>query len=100
MLRSYVIDGQQVTVTRVQRHPTVYTIRVAGTPAAGAVERTPLGRYLAVDEQRRPLGTFPGLRPAVERMVRAAWPGGGSVAATGNAITGAAGDGVRPPRKK
>ena len=75
MFRSYLIDGQPVTVTTVYRHhPRVYTICVAGTPLLGAVERTALGRYLAVDGQRRPLGTYPALQEAVERLVRAEPP--------------------------
>ena len=71
MPKTYRIDGQPVTTTWVYRqHPPVYTICVAGTPTAGAVERTPLGRYRAVDRQGRPLGTFLGLQEAVERVVR------------------------------
>ncbi len=67
----YLIDGQQVTVTWVYRqHPPVYTICVAGTPTAGSVEKTALGRYRAVDGQGRPLGTFHGLQEAVEWVVR------------------------------
>jgi hypothetical protein len=72
VLRSYLIEGQPVTVTWVHRqHPPVYTIRIAGTLAAGSVEKTALGRYLAVDDQRRPLGTFLRLADAVEHVVRA-----------------------------
>jgi hypothetical protein len=44
---------------------------VAGTPTAGSVKKTALGRYRTVDGQRRLLGTYQGLQEAVERMVRA-----------------------------
>jgi hypothetical protein len=72
LLRTYVIDGQQVTVTWVQRqHPPVCTIRVAGMPVAGSIERTALGSYLALDAQRRVLGTSNALREAVEHVIRA-----------------------------
>jgi hypothetical protein len=71
MLWTWRIDGQEVRVNWVHRHhPPVSTIRVAGVPAAGSVERTALGRYLAADAQRRPLGTCVGLREAVESVVR------------------------------
>ena len=72
MIKTYHIDGQPVTVTWIYRqHPPVYTICVAGTPTAGSVEKTALGRYRTVDGQRRLLGTYQGLQEAVERMVRA-----------------------------
>ena len=72
MSRIYLIDGQQVTVSWISRHhPAVYTIFVAGTRAAGSVEKTAFGRYVALDDQRRPLGTFLRLADAVERVVRA-----------------------------
>ena len=71
MIKTYRIDGQQVTVTgRPRRHPTVYTIHVAGIPLAGSVEKTGLGSFLARDGSRRPLGTFTGLPRAVEQVVR------------------------------
>jgi hypothetical protein len=77
MLRAYPIDGQPVIVSWVHRqHLPIYIIRVAGVPAGGSVEKTALGRYLAVDAQGRPLGTFAGLREAVERVVREAPRGG------------------------
>ena len=72
MGKTYRIDGQPVIVTWIYRHhPTVYTICVAGTPTAGTVEKTALGRYRAVDRHRRPLGTCQGLQEAVARVVRA-----------------------------
>ena len=72
MIKTYRVDGLPVIVTAVYRQrPPVYTIRVAGTPTAGSVERTALGRYRAVDSQRRLLGTYLGLQEAVEHMVRA-----------------------------
>lgn len=71
MFRRYLIDGQQVTVTRVRgEHVLVYTICVLGEPLAGSVEKTVLGRYRAVDDQDRLLGTFLGLRLSVEHVVR------------------------------
>ena len=77
MIKTYLVDGQVVTVTAVYRQrPPVYTIRVAGRPTAGTVERTALGRYRAVDSQLRLLGTYLGLQEAVERMVRAEPPRG------------------------
>ena len=77
MLRTYRIDGQQVTVTWVQRHhPLVYTIQVAGVPVAGSIERTALGRYRTVDGQGRSVGTVLGLRAAVARVVREEQPAG------------------------
>ena len=72
MVKTYLIDGQPVTVTAGYRqHPRVYTICVAGRPTAGAVEKTPLGRYRSVDGHHRLLGTSLGLHEAVERVVRA-----------------------------
>jgi hypothetical protein len=57
MLRTYLVDGQPVTVAWAHRqHLPVSTIRVGGTPAAGSVERTALARWLTVDDHRRPLG--------------------------------------------
>jgi hypothetical protein len=44
---------------------------MAGEPLAGSVEKTALGRFLASDDHRRSLGTFVGLREAVEQVVRA-----------------------------
>jgi hypothetical protein len=73
MIRPYLVDGQQVTVSWVwvyRQHPPVHTSHVAGTTTAGSVERTTLGRHLAVDDQRRLLGSFPGLREAVEHVIR------------------------------
>ena len=73
MIKTYLIDGQQVMVTGKPRHrPAIYTIHVAGIPIAGSVETTGLGRFLARDGHRRPLGTFSGLPRAVEQVVRAA----------------------------
>ena len=73
MHRTYRLDGQHVTVTWIHRqHPPVYMIRVAGVPVAGSVERTALGRFRAIDAQGRPLGTFTGLRAAVESVAREA----------------------------
>jgi hypothetical protein len=66
-----------VTVTGIyQQHPRVYTICVAGRPTTGAVEKTALGRYLAVDSHHRRLGTYQGLQEAVERVVREEAPRG------------------------
>ena len=71
MIRTYRIDGREVTVTWVHRqHPPVYTILIEGTPAPGSIQRTALGRFHAVDAQGRLLGTFAGLREAVERVIR------------------------------
>jgi hypothetical protein len=72
MSRTYLVDGQQVMVRWISRqHPSVYTILVAGTPLVGSVEKTAVGKFLALDDERRPLGTFLGLREAVELVVRA-----------------------------
>ncbi len=74
-IRTYIIDGKRVTVRWVQRQlPTRYTILVEGTPTAGSVEKTRAGAFLATDAQGRPLGTFQGLREAVEHVVRAEQP--------------------------
>ena len=71
MLKTYLIDGQQVTVTwRSPHHPTVYTIHVAGVPLAGSVEETILGNFLARDGYHRLLGTYTTLPRAVEQVVR------------------------------
>lgn len=71
MFRTYLIDVLHVTVSWVHRqHPPIYTIHVAGTPTAGSVEKTAAGKFLAIDARSRPLGTFVGLRMAVERVVR------------------------------
>ena len=71
MRRTYLVEGQQVTVTWASHHhPPVYTVLVAGTPTAGSVEKSASGRFLAFDGQRRLLGTFQGLRGAVECVVR------------------------------
>ena len=71
MSRIYLIDGQQVKAAWVQRQlPRIYTIYVEGVPTAGFVEKTMVGSFLAVDGQGRPLGTFAGLREAVEHVVR------------------------------
>ena len=75
MSKIYLIDGQQVTVTWIpQQRPLVYTIRVAGTPAAGSVEKTAAGKFLVIDGQvidgqRRRPEAFLGLRAAVEHVV-------------------------------
>ena len=72
MIKTYRIDGYQVTVTgKPRHHPAVYTIHVAGAPLAGSVEKTALGTFLARDGSRRSLGTFIGLPRAVEQVVRA-----------------------------
>ena len=71
MLRTYQIDGRQVTVGWVHRqHPAVYTILVDAVPVTGSVEKSAAGRFLAFDAHRRLLGTFQGLRGAVEGVVR------------------------------
>lgn len=71
MLRTYLIDGQQVAITWIPRQlPPIYTIVAAGVPTTGSVEKTPAGRYLALDGEHRPLGTFQGLRAAVECVIR------------------------------
>jgi hypothetical protein len=71
MRRTYLLDGRQVTVDWGHRqHSAVYHIQVASRPAAGSVERTAPGRFMAVDTLRRPLGTFSELREALERVVR------------------------------
>ena len=72
MAKTYFIDGHQVIVSRCPKHlPKVYTIYIAGTPATSTVEKTLAGRFLALDDQRRVLGTYAGLRKAVERVVSA-----------------------------
>jgi hypothetical protein len=72
MTRTYDIAGHEVRVTWVYRHhPAVSTITINGTPVPGSIEKTVLGRFLAVDGQGRLLGTFPGLRAAVEHVVHA-----------------------------
>ena len=49
MSRIYLIAGQQVTVSWISRqHPAVYTIRIAGTPATGSVEKTAGGSSMLV----------------------------------------------------
>ena len=74
MTRSYLIDGHHVTVSWVHRFQrqchSVYTIHIDGKPAAGSVEKTVNGSFLALDSQRQPVGTFSGLRAAVEHVVR------------------------------
>jgi hypothetical protein len=71
MSRIYRIDGQEVIVSWISRqHPAVYTITVAGTPTAGSVEKTAGGKFHAIDARGRSLGTFLGLRAAVEQVVR------------------------------
>ena len=71
MLRTYLIDGKQVTVNWIPRqHPPVYTIVVAGVSTTGSVEKTPAGKFLSLDGQHRLLGTFQGLRAAVESVIR------------------------------
>ncbi len=71
MLKTYLIDGQQVTVTwKPQRHPTVYTIHIAGVPLVGTVEETVLANFLARDQYHRPLGAYTTLPRAVEQVVR------------------------------
>jgi hypothetical protein len=72
MIRSYLVEGQQVTVTWGHRqHPPVYTILIAGEPTPGSVEKTPIGKFRAIDRHGRSLGTFLGLRAAVQHVVRA-----------------------------
>ena len=71
MSRIYLIDGRQVIVSwKSRHHPAVYTITVAGTPTAGSVEKTAGGKFHARDDRGRSLGTFQGLRAAVEQVVR------------------------------
>jgi hypothetical protein len=48
-----------------------YTITVDGMPVPGSIEKTVLGRFLAIDGQGRSRGTFTGLRAAVEHVVHA-----------------------------
>ena len=70
--RTYLIDGQPVTVIWIAQRPSpVYTIHVAGVMTAGSVEKTRLGTFLVTDAHGRPLGTFITLRAAVEQVVRA-----------------------------
>ena len=72
MAKTYFIDGQQVIVSWRQKHlPRVYTIHIAGTPATSTIEKTLAGSFLALDDQRRVVGTYAGLRKAVERVVGA-----------------------------
>jgi hypothetical protein len=76
MLRTYRIEGQQVTITWTPRHhPPVSGIRIAGTLAVVSLEKTAGGTFHARDDHRRPLGTFLRGRDAVERVVRAQQPG-------------------------
>ena len=71
MLRTYLINGQEVTVNWVPRdHPPVYTILVEGAPIAGSVEKSAGGRFLAFDDQHRLLGSFQALYGAVVCVVR------------------------------
>jgi hypothetical protein len=77
MLRTYPIGGRQVTVNWIpQQHPPVYTIVVASVSTTGSVEKTPAGRFLALDGQHRLLGAFQGLRAAVECVIRDEQRGG------------------------
>ena len=70
--RTYLIDGQAVTVTWFAQRPSpVYTIQVAGVMTAGSVEKTRLGTFLVTNDHGRPLGTFITLRAAVEHVVQA-----------------------------
>jgi hypothetical protein len=72
MLRMYDIDGQDVIVAWVPRcHPRPAQ---SGWPESlwpALWRKTALGRFLASDDHRRSLGTFVGLREAVEQVVRA-----------------------------
>ena len=62
MLRTYLSDGHQVTISWVYRqHPLVYIILVEDRPTAGT--------FLAIDARSRPLGPLIRLRMAVERAV-------------------------------
>jgi hypothetical protein len=50
MFSTYLIDGQQVAVSRTTwQHPTLYTLDVAGAPLAGTVEKKLVGTYVAID---------------------------------------------------
>ena len=75
MTRNYLIDGKEVLVTWAPRqHPAVYEILIDGRPIPGSVEKTRLGEFLARDEHGAVIGTFLGLRRAVEQVVRAKLP--------------------------
>ena len=72
MLTTYRIEEQDVTVSWSPRQRSaLYAIQVDGVLLARCVEQTASGTFLILDAQRRPLSTFPGLRAAVEHLVRA-----------------------------
>ena len=50
MVKTYLIDGQQVTVTwSLEQHPPVYTVGLEGELEAGAVEMTAIVLSALVD---------------------------------------------------